>query len=65
MNLLSNEINNSLSFTFSYNLQLFINSNKLPKSFEGNVVAIKDGDTYKVMLEDKENTIRLERIACP
>lgn len=40
-------------------------SNSLPKNFEGKVVAIKDGDTFKVMYEGKEKTIRLEHIDCP
>lgn len=41
------------------------NDNKLPKSFDGKVVVIKDGDTYNIMFEGKERTIRLEHIDCP
>ena len=40
-------------------------ANSLPKNFEGKVVAIKDGDTFKVLYEGKERTIRLEHIDCP
>lgn len=41
------------------------NDKNLPKNFEGKVVAIKDGDTYNVMCDGKERTIRLEHIDCP
>lgn len=40
-------------------------SEKLPTNFEGKVVAIKDGDTYKIMFDGKERTIRLSHIDCP
>ena len=40
-------------------------SEKLPTNFEGKVVAIKDGDTYKIMCDGKERTIRLSHIDCP
>ena len=41
------------------------NSETLPTNFEGKVVAIKDGDTYKIMCDGKERTIRLAHIDCP
>ena len=34
-------------------------------NFEGKVVAIKDGDTYKILFNGKEKTIRLAHIDCP
>jgi endonuclease YncB( thermonuclease family) len=37
----------------------------LPLSFEGKVTGIKDGDTYKVFYNGKEQTIRLAHIDCP
>ena len=36
-----------------------------PLSFEGKVTAIKDGDTYKVLYDGSEKTIRLAHIDCP
>lgn len=41
------------------------NNEKLPSNFEGRIIAIKDGDTQKVMYHGKERTIRLEHIDCP
>ena len=41
------------------------NSETLPANFEGKVVAIKDDDTYKIMCDGKERTIRLSHIDCP
>lgn len=38
---------------------------KIPNIFEGKVVAVSDGDTYKVMFGGKERVIRLEHIDCP
>ncbi len=40
-------------------------NDKLPQNFEGKVVAIKDGDTFKILCDRKERTIRLEHIDCP
>lgn len=40
-------------------------SEKLPTSFEGRVVAIKDGDTYNIMYDGKARSIRLAHIDCP
>ena len=40
-------------------------SEKLPLLFLGKVVGIKDGDTFKVLYENKEITIRLAHIDCP
>ena len=34
-------------------------------SFRGRVVAVKDGDTFKVLYQNKEYTIRLAHIDCP
>mgnify|MGYP003574853968 CR=1 FL=1 len=34
-------------------------------SFEGKIILIKDGDTYKITSNGKEKTIRLEHIDCP
>lgn len=36
-----------------------------PLAFEGKVTGIKDGDTYKVLYNGKEETIRLAHIDCP
>lgn len=49
---------------------LFINCKEskaiaFPLVFEGKVTAIKDGDTYKVLYNGKEQTIRLAHIDCP
>lgn len=38
---------------------------QIPFSFIGKVTAIKDGDTYKVLYEGKEVSIRLAHIDCP
>ena len=38
---------------------------KYPSIFKGKVIAIKDGDTYKVLYNNKEKTIRLAHIDCP
>jgi micrococcal nuclease len=38
---------------------------KLPESFEAKVVGIKDGDTYVVLYQRQEITVRLEHIDCP
>ena len=40
-------------------------SHKSTNSFEGKVVAIKDGDTFKVLENGAEKTVRLEHIDCP
>jgi micrococcal nuclease len=36
-----------------------------PLTFEGKVTGIKDGDTYKVLYDGNEKTIRLAHIDCP
>ena len=36
-----------------------------PLSFEGKVTSIKEGDTYKVLYDGSERTIRLAHIDCP
>lgn len=36
-----------------------------PLTFKGKVTAIKDGDTYKVLYDGSEKTIRLAHIDCP
>lgn len=36
-----------------------------PLTFQGKITAIKDGDTYKVLYNGKEETIRLAHIDCP
>ena len=36
-----------------------------PLIFEGKVTGIKDGDTYKVLYDGSEKTIRLAHIDCP
>ncbi len=41
------------------------NEDTLLSNFEGKVVGIKDGDTFNVMCEGKERTIRLSHIDCP
>ncbi|MEX0635134.1 MAG: thermonuclease family protein [Ferruginibacter sp.] len=41
------------------------NDENFSEIFEGKVVAIKDGDTFKILYEGKERTIRLEHIDCP
>jgi micrococcal nuclease len=38
---------------------------KLPKIFNGKVVAVKDGDTIEVLYENNTVTIRLAHIDCP
>jgi len=38
---------------------------KTPLTFEGKITAIKDGDTFKVVADGKETTIRLAHIDCP
>jgi micrococcal nuclease len=37
----------------------------IPLIFEGKVTSIKDGDTYKVFYNGKEQTVRLAHIDCP
>lgn len=41
------------------------NKEILPLNFEGKVVGIKDGDTFKIMYLGEEKAIRLEHIDCP
>lgn len=36
-----------------------------PLTFEGKITGIKDGDTYKVLYDGSEKTIRLAHIDCP
>lgn len=38
---------------------------RIPLSFEGKVVAVKDGDTYEILYEGKAVKVRLEHIDCP
>ena len=38
---------------------------KNPKTFQAKVVGIKDGDTFKVLYNNSEITIRLNHIDCP
>ncbi|WP_445717383.1 thermonuclease family protein [Flavobacterium sp.] len=45
------------SFTFS--------QTQIPKTFQAKVVGIKDGDTFKVLYNNSEITIRLNHIDCP
>ncbi len=45
------------SFTFS--------PTQIPKTFQAKVVGIKDGDTFKVLYNNSEITIRLNHIDCP
>lgn len=45
------------SFTFS--------QAQIPKTFQAKVVGIKDGDTFKVLYNNSEITIRLNHIDCP
>jgi micrococcal nuclease len=40
-------------------------SEKTPVAFEGKVTAVKDGDTFKVLADGKEITIRLAHVDCP
>ena len=44
---------------------LNLNAQKLPNVFEGKVVGIKDGDTYVILYNKQEITVRLEHIDCP
>lgn len=37
----------------------------IPLSFSGKITAIKDGDTFKVLYNKSEKTIRLAHIDCP
>jgi len=39
--------------------------NAAPLTFEGKVVAIKDGDTYDVLFNGKAQTVRLAHVDCP
>ena len=38
---------------------------QIPKTFQAKVVGIKDGDTFKVLYNNSEITIRLNHIDCP
>jgi endonuclease YncB( thermonuclease family) len=38
---------------------------KLPKDFQGKVIAIKDGDTIEVLFENNPITIRFAHVDCP
>lgn len=38
---------------------------QIPKTFQAKVVGIKDGDTFKVVYNNTEITIRLNHIDCP
>lgn len=38
---------------------------RIPKTFQAKVVGIKDGDTFKVLYNNSEITIRLNHIDCP
>ncbi len=42
-----------------------INDSKIPSTFQGKVIAIKDGDSFKVLLHKSEKNIRLAYIDCP
>jgi micrococcal nuclease len=44
---------------------MLVHAQSLPTSFETKVVGIKDGDTYVVLYNRQEITIRLEHIDCP
>lgn len=50
-----------LCLAFGFNLK----AQKLPTKFDGKIVGIKDGDTYIVLYNKQEITIRLEHIDCP
>ena len=38
---------------------------QIPKTFQAKVVGIKDGDTFKVLYNNSEITVRLNHIDCP
>lgn len=38
---------------------------KLPTTFDARVVGIKDGDTYSVLVDGREQVVRLANIDCP
>ena len=42
-----------------------ISDSKISSTFQGKVIAIKDGDSYKVLLHNSEKNIRLAHIDCP
>jgi micrococcal nuclease len=54
-----------LIYLFFIGYSALFNAQNTPRSFEGKVVGIKDGDTYVVLYQRQEITVRLEHIDCP
>lgn len=57
----------SLLFVFFFSFKCNPNSYNTNnfKDFQGKITAIKDGDTFKVLYDGSEKTIRLAHIDCP
>lgn len=52
-------------FILLFSLLSFTSGTRIPDTFSGKVVGVKDGDTIEVLYEGKAETIRLLDIDCP